>query len=155
MTYTAMMPILAGAALGVFDKDKITALKIYAENVGLAFQIQDDLIGIFGDQEKTGKPIGSDLSQNKKTLLILKALESSSENQRKFIKNLLGKKSITLKEIEKIRKIIKETKSFDYSREKAQKLVQKAISAINKSNINESAKNNLIEIANYIINRAV
>jgi len=153
MTYTAMMPILSGASLADYDKEKINALKIYAQNVGLAFQIHDDIIGIFGDTKKTGKPNGSDLSQNKKTFLILKTLEYASKTEQEFIKKLLGQKSITVYELEKARKIIIKTKSLEYSRKKAQKLIGKAINAIQKSTINQKSQIDLIKIANFIIDR--
>ena len=64
-----------GALIANADEDKYDALKLFARNLGLAFQIQDDLLDILGDEKKFGKKIGGDLIEGKKTYLLLKAIE--------------------------------------------------------------------------------
>ncbi|MCE1164480.1 MAG: polyprenyl synthetase family protein, partial [Bacteroidetes bacterium] len=68
-----------GALIGGGSDEEINALKEYALNTGLAFQIQDDLLDVVADEKKFGKKIGGDLREGKKTYLLLKALESATD----------------------------------------------------------------------------
>ncbi|NCC71265.1 polyprenyl synthetase family protein, partial [bacterium] len=111
----------------------------------------DDVLGVFGDEKKLGKPVGSDIIENKQTLLVLKALEKGNSEQRKVVKNLLGKKDLNLKELEKFRKIIVETGALDYSNKLAENFSKKAFGVLNKVQSNSKvAKDFLIKIAEYI-----
>lgn len=153
MIYTTMMPLIIGSTLGKADKNQEKTISQYAKNTGIAFQIQDDIMGIFGDEKKLGKPIGSDLSENKKTLLTLKALEKANIKQKKVLNNLLGKDNITKQEIEEFQKIVTETGSLKYSKDLAHKYIETAIKTISQANINKKTKKELVDIATYIINR--
>lgn len=152
-TYTGEMPILSGAILGEADKQTLKQLTKFAVNTGKAFQIQDDIIGLFGNEAQTGKPITSDLEEGKKTLLLFKALSKASAKEKKCVSNTLKKRNITKSELEKVRQIVIRTGSLDYSKSLAEKLAHKAIREIKKTNIKVDAKNKLIEITRYIITR--
>ena len=84
--------VLSGAVLCGGDELQINRLRSYGESIGLAFQIADDILDIIGDQEKIGKPVGSDVKQNKATFPKLYGLEESKklaeEEMRKAISNL-------------------------------------------------------------------
>jgi geranylgeranyl diphosphate synthase type I len=73
--YTIEGPLCIGAALGGASDQDLAAFRDYALPLGEAFQIRDDILGLYGNQEKLGKPIGADLKEGKRTLLILKALD--------------------------------------------------------------------------------
>jgi geranylgeranyl diphosphate synthase, type I len=75
-SYTVLGPLLLGAALGEPDAELNAALEAFALPLGIAFQLRDDLLGAFGDPMQTGKPRGSDLLANKRTLLLQAALHS-------------------------------------------------------------------------------
>ena len=68
--YTVERPLHIGAALGGAPADTIAALRRYGRSIGLAFQLRDDLLGVFGDPQVTGKPAGDDLVEGKKTVLL-------------------------------------------------------------------------------------
>lgn len=71
---------LGAIAAGAKEQD-ITNLSEFGRNIGIAFQLQDDILDTFGDAEKFGKKIGGDIAQNKKTFLVLKAMEVANDNQ--------------------------------------------------------------------------
>ncbi|AZA13961.1 polyprenyl synthetase family protein [Corynebacterium choanae] len=73
--YTIERPLHFGAMLGGADQRLVDALREYGTDVGVAFQLRDDLLGVFGDSAVTGKPAGDDLREGKRTLLVAKALE--------------------------------------------------------------------------------
>ncbi len=80
--YTYENPLHIGAILAGASTNDLELLSKYAIPGGIAFQIQDDILGLFGNTEKTGKPAHSDLRQGKMTLLIIKALEKANPNQK-------------------------------------------------------------------------
>lgn len=151
--YTIEGPLHMGAIAAGASDEHLKTLTNYAIPLGQAFQIKDDILGMFGSEEKLGKPADSDIKEDKKTLLIIKALENSGKEQRKFIKNNLGNKNITKEEMMKIREIIKQIGSLDYSQHLAEKLVKKAKNVIKNSRLNEGGKKFLLGIADYIVKR--
>ncbi len=152
-TYTIEGPLHMGAIAAGASKEQLKILSEYAIPLGMAFQTKDDILGLFGSEEKLGKPADSDIKDGKKTLLILKAIENSNKEQKEFIKNALGNKNITEKELIKVREIIKQTGSLSYSENLAEKLVKKAKNAIKNSDFEKQGKDFFLEIADYIIKR--
>jgi geranylgeranyl diphosphate synthase type I len=152
-TYTVEGPLHIGVILAGASGSDLKTLSDYAIPLGQAFQLQDDILGMFGSQEKIGKPVGSDLKEGKKTALILKALEKASPKQKNTILNALGNKEISASEIEEVRRVIVETGSLDYSKSLIRDLTNKAKKAIKNSNFKEIGKNFLLGIADYIATR--
>ncbi len=153
--YTVEGPLHLGALLAGADRKVLRDLSNYAVPVGTAFQIQDDILGAFGNEKKLGKPVCSDLREEKQTLLIVKTLERGNKSQRRLINNLLGSKNLTLKDIEDFREVIRETGSLKYSRNLARKLVVKGKKDLHKSAIGKEAREFLAGIADYIVNREI
>lgn len=151
--YTIEGPIHMGAILANADEDVFRVYSEYALPVGIAFQLQDDIMGVFGDEKKTGKPVGSDIREGKRTLLIVKAYENATPKQRKLIEAILGRQSATAEEIETIKEIIVETGSLDYSKEMMNHLVSEGKAAIENAPIREDIKEFLIDIADYVVKR--
>ncbi len=85
---------LSGAMIGLGKADpadeKAQALARFAENCGLAFQLQDDILGITSDEETLGKPIGSDIREGKPTILLLTAYKNASEEEKEFLRRVVG-----------------------------------------------------------------
>lgn len=113
--YTGVLPLLLGAALaGENNRRRLGAIENFGLAFGWAFQIQDDLLGLFGDEEEFGKPVGSDLREGKNTLLVLHLSQHGSREQGEFQKKVLGNKNITKDDVLKMRQILKEAGSYDY-----------------------------------------
>lgn len=152
--YTYEGPIHMGAILAGADDDVLKQLSDYAIPVGIAFQIRDDILGVFADEEKLGKPVGSDVIEGKQTILVLKALEKGSEEEKSRLKELLGKRDITSEELEDFRNIIRNTGSLKYAEDKCEQLVEESLSALSKVPIkSEEAGEFFKGIARYMIER--
>jgi len=151
--YTIEGPLHLGASLGGASDKILENFSNYAIPIGIAFQIQDDILGIFGSEKKTGKSVGSDIEEGKQTILVIKAREKSNSRQRKQIDDILGKGNITSKDIEKFQRIIKETGSLDYAVGLARKLINRGKKNIDKISINKEAKDFLDGIADYMVQR--
>jgi len=153
--YTFDGPIRLGAILaGRSDKD-IKKLEGYSTSLGIAFQIQDDILGMFGSVEKLGKPVTSDLKEGKKTLLILNALEKASRLQKEIINSSLGNKRANMHDLREVRRVIEDTWSLAESKRLASTLVQKAIDSIQPLHLQKEGKTFLLDIADYMIHREV
>ncbi len=149
-TYTMQGPIYLGCALANATEEKINKLQEYAYNLGVAFQIQDDLNGVFGELNKLGKPNDSDVKEGKKTLIIAKTLELCDKEDREFILKEYGNGKISEESINKIREIIKKCGAYDYCLGKFRELVEKAKKSIEDVELREEGKKYLVEMADYI-----
>jgi geranylgeranyl diphosphate synthase type I len=151
--YTIEGPLHMGAIMGGATKKDLKRLSDYAIPIGEAFQIQDDILGMFGDEKKLGKPVGSDIREGKKTFLILRALEKGSQTKRQFIKNMLGNKHLKEKDLDKLRKIVVESGSLDYARALARRLIEDARRAIRNYRVRKEGKEFLLGIIDFILKR--
>ncbi len=149
-TYTMQGPIYLGCALANAPKDKIEILQDYAYNLGIAFQIQDDLNGIFGGVDKIGKPNDSDIKEGKKTLIIVKALELCNKKDIEFLLKEYGNENATYESMTKIRKIIKKCRAYDYCKDKFNELIKKSKDSIKDIELRKEGKDYLVEMADYI-----
>jgi isopentenyl-diphosphate delta-isomerase type 1 len=94
--YTVTRPLLLGAALaGGPDHEHGAALTAYGDAVGLAFQMRDDVLGLFGDPAATGKGTLDDLREGKRTVLVLRALRLASDVDQRFLRRSLGDPSLS------------------------------------------------------------
>ena len=151
--YTIEAPLQMGAVLGGGTEKDLKILSDYAIPLGQAFQIQDDILGMFGDEKKIGKPVYSDLKEGKRTLLIIYAYQNGNPEQKKKILASLGNPNVTEEKLEEIRKIVIETGSLDYSKKLAKELASRVKPIIEKSNFTKEGKEYLIGIADFLINR--
>ncbi len=104
----------AGAILGCGGEVEIENLRNYGKNLGVAFQIQDDILDICGDSTKTGKPIGLDIRNRERTILVIHALKHASCADRAYIEDIMTGK-IEAADIERVREIMVSTNSIKYA----------------------------------------
>ncbi len=104
--YTAERPIQLGALLAAAPPELAAPLCRYGRSVGEAFQLQDDLLGTFGDPARTGKPIEADLKEGKLTVLVHRALAASAEPERQRIAAALGDPELTEERAREIQRLI-------------------------------------------------
>ncbi|MBT3356569.1 polyprenyl synthetase family protein [bacterium] len=152
--YTFEGPSHLGALLANSDESVLANFTDYSMPLGAAFQIRDDVLGIFGEQKKLGKPVGSDIIEGKQTLLVIKVRESGTAAQKKRMEQLLKKQDITKSEIDEFRQIVTESGSLDYAKNLSEKLVSDSISALDKIDLqNKDARVFFEGIAHFIVNR--
>jgi len=130
--YTYKTPSLVGAILAGAREDDLQLITEYAIPGGVAFQLQDDVLGLYGNTEKTGKPAHADLRQGKKTLLIIKALELGDRKQVRRIMEVLGNNNIVDEDADDVREIVKETGALKYSNAVALQYARKSQGTIPK-----------------------
>jgi geranylgeranyl diphosphate synthase type I len=102
--YTFSLPLAAGAILAGAGQPAVRRLVALGTYLGVIFQIRDDDIGIFGSRRLTGKPVGSDIREGKKTLLYLECLRRAGGPEKKSLASLLGKPGLTAADVRTVRK---------------------------------------------------
>ena len=149
-TYTIDGPLKMGAILAGASPKQIQAFEGYAIPVGKAFQLQDDILGLYGDAEKLGKPVGSDLQEGKHTLLIVKALELAPAADQAYIRKWLGNPRIRTPQIKKIRRIVDECGSLAHSNDCIDRMVADGIAALEGVRIRQEGRDFLLGLAHYV-----
>jgi geranylgeranyl diphosphate synthase type I len=147
--------LMMGAAIARATESQLNALEEFGINVGKAFQVQDDILGSFGDEKKLGKSVSGDIREGKKTLLVFEAYAKADEKQRKELDSLLGKAGITEKEIEQVREIFRATGALESSQKKMNELLTTGQKALDKAEpaLNEKYKEFIIGLSDFLIQR--
>jgi len=152
--YTIECPLHIGAILAKGNQKQLQLLSRFAIPLGIAFQIQDDILGMFGDEKTIGKPVTSDLEEGKKTLLIIRTLGKANPVQKKILLEYFGHTGIKSKALNEVRQIIKETGSLKYCQNYAKVLVSNAKKALKHfKKVNKDSLFLLDYLADYIIRR--
>lgn len=107
--YSMERPLMIGGALAGADPTLLAAYSAFALPLGEAFQLRDDVLGVFGDPEVTGKPAGDDLREGKRTFLIARALGAADDSARRTINTMLGDTELDDDAVARLRSMIQDT----------------------------------------------
>ena len=142
-----------GAICAKAKQSDITKLSAFGRNLGIAFQITDDLIGVLGDPRMTKKPVGNDLREGKKSLPIVLAITKSKGNDKKIILKTFGNTKATKRDIEKAVESIRALGIEKIVRKQALLYSDKAQKSLN--NYTGSAKKELLNLLNFVVKRSL
>jgi len=125
----------AGAAIGLkhpnLDHPYIHALGQFTGKCGIAFQIQDDILGITADEAKLGKKVGADIIEGKRTIIVLHALPKMTETHRQFALSVLGNHTASLSDVQEVTGLLRQYGGITHAKNLAEKYVQEALSHLN------------------------
>ena len=154
-SYTFDLPLRTGALLGHASPALLGALSAYAQPLGQAFQIADDLLGTFGAPEVTGKPNASDLREGKRTLLVARALSLAAPADAAALRSGLGRADASDAEIDALRAILRRSGAEEQCRADAQRLCAQALAALDSAPLPAAVRDDLRQIATYSVHRAL
>lgn len=152
-SYSFNGPLITGASLAKASPHNLRVLADYAEALGIAFQLTDDLLGTFGDSTVTGKTNTGDLSEGKRTLLMQKTFEKSSQAEHQLLNSLVGKADLTPLEADKIRNIIVDCGAKTEIESLVDAYATKAQSHLQKIAIRSANKQALEQLIHFAANR--
>lgn len=141
-----------GAIVGRGEQKTIRLLSEYAYNLGLAFQLIDDCIGLTSDEEILGKPVGSDLREGKKTLIIIHANRRASQKEKEIIGRVLGNRGASREDIEEARTALERLGSIEYAIHRAHLYAERAKRTLDHLP-GTGARERLRELAEYVVER--
>lgn len=154
---TAVLPaacLETGAIIASATKEQAALLNAFGSAVGMAFQLRDDYLDVFGDEKVFGKKTGGDILANKKTWLLIKAFELASSAQRDKLNSLINQTSIEPQtKIDEVTAIFRELQLDKRITDKMQDYYQQALTAMEKIQQPQEAKNPLIDLANLLLKR--
>jgi geranylgeranyl diphosphate synthase type I len=145
-------PLQGGALLGGGTKEQVQALYNFGEKLGMAYQIRDDLLDIFGEEKEIKKEIFVDVKMGLKSLPILLTLSKAKEDEAKIISGILGNKDIDRTKIEQLRGIMRRYNVEEHARKIANNLIKEAIEELDRLPDN-GAKQKLKEISKFAVRR--
>lgn len=152
--YTIERPLHLGALTADVDRGTqlLSVLSKFGLPLGDAFQLRDDVLGVFGDTAITGKPVGDDLREGKPTLLLAYAYEKASDSQRKIL-DRVGSADLTTEEIVNMQNVIADTGALKDVEKQIMFLHDEAITALETSDVDISVVDSLKQLAHYVTDR--
>ncbi|WP_424565442.1 polyprenyl synthetase family protein [Tamaricihabitans halophyticus] len=149
--YTVARPLHIGAALAGADESLIAALRQFGADIGVAFQLRDDMLGVFGDPAVTGKPAGDDLREGKRTVLLARGLEYAAAKNRdaeaRRLRSYLGKAELTEQDVFDARQLLVELGAVDAVERQITELTESALAALASAGLAEPAGERLRALA--------
>ena len=142
-----------GAICATNKPKDISNLSDFGRNLGIAFQITDDLIGVMGDPKVTKKPVGNDLREGKKSLPILMAIKLAKGNEKKIILKAFGNSKISKKDLNKAVEVIRSLGIEEKVRNQALKYAEKSEKSLTK--YKGTAKIELTSLLDFVVRRSV
>lgn len=142
-----------GALLGTDDDESTEDMYEFGLNLGMAFQVQDDILGIWGEERKTGKSSASDIRKKKKTLPIIHALNNAPKDQVKEVVNIYTRDRIDDRDISIVKEILEEARARQFCSENARRYMDIAIDSLDKSDIIDNYKEEFVSLAAFMIDR--
>jgi len=152
--YTIERPLLLGAAAGGAGPATNEALSAYGLALGEAFQLRDDLLGVFGDPAETGKPAGDDLREGKRTLLIALAYENANPNQRAALVSAVGNPKLSDDDVVQLRDLLVATGARDAVEARIASQAAAASAALTSAPLDGDARGALLALASVVAHRS-
>jgi geranylgeranyl diphosphate synthase type I len=147
---------IAGASIGLqqtaVQNNLIGAIGRFAKQCGTAFQIQDDILGLTGDEKVLGKPIDSDIREGKRTVIALHAYHHANIKERQLIADVLGNAEATGADINRVKQIFNKYQGVEYAKKLAESIVSQAISELDPLP-DSKYKDLLLTWAQFVVNR--
>jgi geranylgeranyl diphosphate synthase type I len=153
--YTFMNPLQLGAILAGGSDDDLKRLEEYSLSAGRVFQITDDILGIYSDEETSGKSPLDDIKEGKRTLLTVKAIEFAPKADSYFLEQMLGNKQLTTAEFERCKDIIESSGALEYAKKQAKDSVVDSLAALEKDKCEWGTEQVefLSQLVQFLINR--
>lgn len=151
--YSFSMPLALGSLLAGADSALISRLEKIGQEMGIAFQMRDDELGIFGDEEELGKPIGSDIREGKKTLLVCLASERLDPRGRQRMHAILGNSRATGEDISELRTIIDTCGARSELKKRMDDACSKASTGIKDLDCTADCRSILLNLLDFVVSR--
>ncbi|HYH34426.1 MAG TPA: polyprenyl synthetase family protein [Nocardioides sp.] len=152
--YSIERPLHIGAALAGADDGALAELSAYGLPLGEAFQLRDDLLGVFGDEAATGKPAGDDLVEGKRTVLVALALDAAPPEDAALLDRSLGT-PLDPDLLARLRRVIDDSGAHAQVESVIEQLAERALSALARARVEEDARTVLAELAAAATDRTV
>lgn len=138
-----------GSLLGTADRETVEHYRIFGHQLGLAFQVIDDILGIWGEEKTTGKGVGEDIVNKKKSLPVVYALQKGDRE----LREIYSQESIAPREVQMVIEKLDSLGAREYARQAATQHRQLALAALEKADIQNRAQDKLQQLALFLVER--
>lgn len=145
--YSVQQPLAVGAALAGADAAQTAALAAFGHPLGMAFQLRDDVLGVFGDERETGKPSGDDLREGKRTVLIAYTREALPATSRRLIDELVGDPALDADQIASLQRTIADSGALERVEQLIARYAHEADRALSGARLGNAAVGELRDLA--------
>lgn len=152
--YSIEAPLVIGGAIAGADGAQSAALREFGLPLGIAYQLRDDLLGVYGDPEVTGKPSGDDLREGKRTMLIAIARERLSAGQRRLLDELLGDPDLDADQIRMLQRTIAECGAVDELESMISDHAARAVAVLERAPLSQAARSELGALVRTVTRRS-
>jgi len=142
-----------GSAMASEDTAGVNAFREFGWNLGMAFQVRDDMLGIWGSTEETGKPSCNDIRRRKKTLPVVHALQRATGPQREELLRYYGGRSEDAESVDRVLAVLNSVGSFDESERLADSYTDKAKDAVASLSLDTGAARDIGEVVDFLQTR--
>jgi geranylgeranyl diphosphate synthase type I len=146
-------PLRLGGSLAVATREQLEQLSAFGLPLGIAFQLRDDMLGVFGDPTVTGKPSGDDLREGKRTVLIALAEQEMSPGASSVFAGMLGDPGLTEDQIAVMQTTLHDTGAVEKVETIISESVEKALAALERATIAPEAREELARLAQAVTTR--
>jgi geranylgeranyl diphosphate synthase type I len=151
--YTVERPLHLGAVLAGADAALVESLSAIGLPAGEAFQLRDDVLGVFGDTAVTGKPAGDDLREGKRTVLLAHAYIRADDAGRCLMDRLVGDRQLRDEQVEQLRAVIRSTGALAAVEAQIEALRADAMAALEKAPVDDAARDSLTDLIERSVRR--
>lgn len=151
--YSFIGPLQIGAVLGGLDEDYLNKLEVIGKYLGIAYQIQDDLWVVGGEEEVLGKSVQSDIMEGKATLIYCYAYKHTDKRKRQFLDKYYGNVKITAGQTKVIKNIFVSTGAVNYSINKVKDYLNRTLKEIDNLTAGREVQKMLVQFTEYLFER--
>lgn len=151
--YSVQQPLLIGAAIGGARPEQLQALRDFGHPVGMAFQLRDDVLGVFGDSAATGKPSGDDLREGKRTALIAFARQELPPSVRRTVDQFVGDPDLDDSQVRMLQSTIRDSGALDRVEELIASYAHEADRALSGAPLDNASVGALRDLARAAVDR--
>lgn len=152
--YSVERPLVLGAALAAADDEARTRISRIGLPLGEAFQLRDDVLGVFGDPARTGKPAGDDLREGKRTVLVARALQCADAADAATLSAALGRRDLADDDVAGLCDLLRRTGALDGVESLIRELADPALTALAGAPLVEPGRSVLLDLAHAAVDRA-
>ena len=151
--YSVEAPLTIGAAMAGGSDEALAALRAFGLPLGIAYQLRDDMLGVFGDPAVTGKPAGDDLREGKRTVLVATARRELPSSAVRLLDELLGDPDLDDDQIGVLQATLRESGAVDAVERSISDQVERAVQALDRADLAPSARSQLARLAETVTRR--
>jgi len=151
--YSVVNPLLLGAFLSQENESQLELLSKIARNIGIIFQIKDDEMNLFGSSEETGKSIGSDIREDKKTIFRYELFRLATAEENNYLQKIFGNKNINFSDVQDVRQMMLNYGIQEMVNESIVEMQKKVRQMMNKLEISDSSRELLESFVQLMIER--